>query len=161
MNTNIRKYWFLIALALCFVLLPLAGQLVPVQTSAGGQRSAMGAVRSQVTALKNATRTAPNFLSGGSGHGLLWQEFESLRSAFSGLLQTLNARQASDGANEFAELNGGLDIIQEAFSNYQNDVDSGRSPNRALDDLCQVLYQASGVWLQEFNKDCSRLRVGL
>ena len=160
MNINIRKYWYLLALALCFVLLPLAGQLVPVQTSAGAQRSAMGAVRSQVTALKNATRTAPNFTSGGSGHDLLWQQFQSLRSAFGELLQTLNSRQASDGANEFAELNGALDIIQEAFNNYQNDVDSGRSPNVALRDLCQVLYQASGVWLQEFNKDCSRLRVG-
>ena len=159
MKTNIRKYWFLSALAVCVALLPVAGQLVPVQTSAGAQRSAMGDVRSQVSALKNATRTAPNIVSGGDG--LLWQQFQYLRSAFSGLLQTLNARQASGGANEFAELNSGLDIIQEAFSNYQNDVDSGRSPNGALNDLCQVLYQSSGVWLQEFNKDCSRLRVGL
>ena len=159
MNINNRKYWFLSALALCLVLLPVAGQFVPVQTSAGAQRSAMGAVRAQASALKNATRTAPNIVSGGDG--LLWQQFQSLRSTFSGLLQTLNARQASDGANEFAELNSGLDIIQEAFSNYQNDVDSGRSPNGALNDLCQILYQASGVWLQEFNKDCSRLRVGL
>jgi hypothetical protein len=161
MNTNIPKYWSVIALALCFVLLPLAAQLMPVQTSAGAQRSAMGAVRSHVIALKNATRTAPNFASGGSGHDLLWQQFQFLRSGFGELLQTLNARQASDGANDFAELNGGLDILQEAFSNYQNDLDSGRSPNGALRDLCQILYQASGVWLQEFNKDCSRLRVGL
>jgi len=154
----IRRCWFLIVLSFCFVLPPLDGQLVPVQTSAGAQRSAMGTVRSQVGSLKNATRNAPNFVTG--GYDLVWEQFQFLRNAFSGLLTTLNPRQASDGANEWAELNSGLDIIQEAFNNYQNDVASGRSPNSAMDDLCQILYRASGLWLQEFNRDCSRLHVG-
>ena len=161
MNTAIRKhsnYTFLAVLALCFVLLPVAGQFVPVQTSAGGQRSAMGAVRSQVGALQNATRTARNFVTG--GYDVVWQQFDSLRNAFSDFLLSLSPRQTSDGANELAELNSGLHIIGEAFSNYQNDIESGRSPKAALDDLCQVLNQASRVWLQEFNKDCSRLHVG-
>jgi len=158
MKMTFRKHVFLAVLGLGIALLPVAGQLVPVQTSPSGQRSAMGAVQSQVSALQNATQSAPNFVTG--GYDMVWQQFQSLRNAFNGLAYSLSPQQAANGANEMAELSSGLDIIQEAFGNYQNDVASGRSPNAALDDMCQVLYQASGVWLQEFNQDCSRMGVG-
>ena len=61
---------------------------------------------------------------------------------------------------EIAELGAGLDIIQEAFTNYRDDLAAGRSPAVALNDLCQVLGKAASVWLQELNKDAARLRVG-
>lgn len=158
MKVTFRKSVSLVVLGLSLALLPVAGQLEPVQTSPGGQRTAMGAVRSQVTALRNATRSAPNFVNG--GYDTVWQHFQSLRNAFTGFTMTLSPRQAAMGANDIAELNAGLDVIQEAFGNYENDVASGRSPNVALGDMCQVLYQASAVWLREFNQDCSRLGVG-
>ena len=74
--------------------------------------------------------------------------------------QTLNPQQRAYGANAFAELDAGLDILQEAFTNFQNDVGAGRNPRSAFRDMCQVLRQASQVWAQQLNKDCSSLRVG-
>jgi len=158
MKNTLRKSSLAIALTLSFALLPVSGQFMPIQSSPGAQRSAMGAVRSQVGALQNATQTAPDYVTG--AYGLVYQQFQSLRGAFNGLTFTLNPQQAANGANEIAELSGGLDIIQEAFGNYQNDVASGRSPSAALLDMCQVLGQAAGVWLQEFNQDCSQMRLG-
>jgi hypothetical protein len=118
----------------------------------------LGEVRSQINWLLNATRTASNF--GANGYGNLWGQFQAVRNAYNTFKQSLNPRQLGEGANSFAELDAGLDIIQEAFTNYQNDVAAGRAANLALRDLCQVLREASQMWLQEFNKDCSRLRVG-
>jgi hypothetical protein len=128
-------------------------------TTPDAQRNALNAVRSQVNWLQNATRTAPSYY-GPQGYGTVWQQFQTLRAAYNGLKQTLNPQQVSQGANDFAELDAGLDIIQEAFANYQEAVSAGQPVNSALRDMCQVLGQASRVWLQELNKRCSRLRVG-
>ena len=139
---------------------PLRAQPWPpfsVPTTPAAQRNALNLVRSQVGWLQNATRTAPRT---GDGVGLLWQQFQSLRQAFTDFTATLNARQQSEGANELVELSGGLDIIQEAFTNYQDDVASGRSTYTALSDLGQVLSQAAAVWLQQLNGDASKLQVG-
>jgi hypothetical protein len=64
------------------------------------------------------------------------------------------------GANALAELDAGLDIINEAFTNYQNDVAAGREGRTALRDMCEVLREAVQVWAQELEKTSSRLRVG-
>jgi hypothetical protein len=66
----------------------------------------------------------------------------------------------AQGANDLAELDAGLGIIQEAFNNYQEAVAAGQNANSALRDMCQVLREASQVWLQELNNRCSKLRVG-
>jgi hypothetical protein len=125
-------------------------------TTANAQRNALSAVRSQVGWLQNATRSAPGY--GSQGAAMLWQQFQTLRSVYSGFTMTLNPQQAADGANEFAELAGGLNIIQEAFTNYQDDL--ARLVSVALNDLCLVLNQAAAVWLQELNQDCASLNVG-
>jgi len=122
------------------------------------QRNTLAAVRSQVNWLQNATRTAPNNVSG--GYGNVWQQFQALRAAYTGLTQTLNPQQLAQGANDFAELNAGLDIIQEAFTNCQEAVNAGQTQNAALRDMCQIIRQATQVWLQEFNNRCAKLRVG-
>jgi len=129
-----------------------------VPTTPGAQRNSLNTVRSQVRSLQNATQNAPNYVQ--SGYGMVWQQFQDLRGAYAGLKSTLTPNQLNYGANDFAELDAGLDILQEAFANYQDDVGAGRSPNWALRNMCQVLSQAAGVWLQEFNQDCNRLRVG-
>jgi len=66
----------------------------------------------------------------------------------------------SAGANQVAELDSGLDIIQEAFADYQNAVANGQSDSSAFANMKQVLNEAMGVWVQEFKKDCRQLRVG-
>ena len=59
-----------------------------------------------------------------------------------------------------AELDSGLDIIQEAFTDYQTAVANGQSDSSAFANMCQVLNEAMGVWGQEFKQDCRQLRVG-
>jgi hypothetical protein len=128
------------------------------QTTPDAQRNAMNNVQSQVNWVVNATRTASSFATGAAG--TVYQQFQNLRGAYVGFTSTLTPQQTANGANELAELSAGLDILQEAFTNYQDDLAGGRDPGAALRDMCQVLSQGAGVWLQEFKQDCSRLRVG-
>src|SRR5262249_39253499 len=123
------------------------------------QRNALNALRGQINWFQNVTRTAPNF--GEQGYGQVQGGFASLRGAYNGFKATLNERQQAQGANGLAELDGGLDIIQEAFANFQNDVAGGRPPDMALRDLCQVMREAVQVWGQEMNKYVSRLHIGM
>lgn len=127
-------------------------------TTPDAQRNALSVVRSQAGFLDNATRTAPNF--GAQGADNVWQQFQAFRGAYAALKQTLTPQQAAQGANALAELDAGLDIIQEAFPNYQDAVASGQPANAALREMCQVLRQTCALWMQECNKCCSRLRVG-
>jgi hypothetical protein len=150
--------WLVVGLA---TLLPLLGfaqwQMLP-PTTPDTQRNALNAVRSQVNWLQNATRTASSY--GANGVGSVWQHFQALRGSYAAFKQTLNPNQLAAGANSLAELDAGLDIIQEAFANYQDDVAAGQLAGSALRNMCQVLREGSSLWLQELNKTCSRLRVG-
>jgi hypothetical protein len=122
------------------------------------QRNAVNNLRSQLNWFQNATRTAPNF--GAQGYGQVHTQFDGIRGAYEGLKHTLSPRQLADGANALAELDAGLDIIQEAFANYENDVAAGRPATAALRDMCEVMRQATQLWAQELNKTCSRFRIG-
>jgi hypothetical protein len=130
----------------------------PPSNTPMAQRSALQAVQSQVTWFQNSTRTASNY--GDGGYGMVWQQFQALQGAYGAFKGTLTQSQLSSGANELAELDAGLAILQEAFTNYQQEVANGQSSASAFNNMSQVLYQASGVWLQEFNSDSNRLRVG-
>ena len=122
------------------------------------QRNSQRLVKSEVQWLQNATRTAPNYGTG--GYANVRAQFEKLCAVYSNFKQTLSPRQLDFGGNDLAELDAGLGIIQEAFSVYENDVANGRSISTALRSMCQVLSQASALWLQEFNRVCTRMRVG-
>jgi hypothetical protein len=125
------------------------------------QQNARSTVQSQVSWFQNSTRTASSYGGGGGqGYGLVWQQFQALQTTFNGFKATLTDQQISAGANELAELDAGLGILEEAFTNFQQEVADGQSSNAAFNDMCQVLYQASGVWVQEFNSACNRLQVG-
>jgi hypothetical protein len=121
------------------------------------QLTAMNDVLTQVNLLQNTTRTASNFPNAGFDN--VYHQFQILRSSYSTFTRTLTTSQTSNRANELAELAAGLDIIAEAFTNYQDDVANGRPPDIALNDMCQVLNEAAGVWLQEFNRVSSQLNV--
>jgi type II secretory pathway component PulM len=63
-------------------------------------------------------------------------------------------------ANQLAELDAGLDIIQEAFTDYQTAVANGQSSNTTPANLRQVLNKSIRIWTQELKQDCRQLRVG-
>jgi hypothetical protein len=139
-------------------LQPISGQWPGVPATPQSQRNALGAVRAQFGWVQNATQVAPNY--GAQGYGNVWQAFEGLRGSYSGFKSTLSPQQQAYGANQLAELDAGLDIIAEAFTNYQDDVSSGQPVGYALRNMCRAVRQACELWLQELNKTCSRLHVG-
>ena len=122
------------------------------------QRNSLNLVKGQVQWLQNATRTASNY--GAGGYDLVRSQFEKLRGAYGAFRRTLSPRQLEFGANELAELDAGLDIIQEAFMVFENDIANGRSNASALRSMCQVVGQAAPIWLKELNRVSARLRVG-
>ena len=89
------------------------------------QRNALNLLLNQVSWFQNATRTASSYTGG--GYGMLVQQFQAVRAQYSGLKSTLNPQQLASGANQLAELDAGLDIIQEAFTDYQTAVANGQS----------------------------------
>ena len=158
-NSNNRLLtWLLVSFTIALGFRTSAQWPFPPPTTPDSQRNALNALRSQINWLQSATRTAPNY--GNQGYATVWSQFDGLRAAYNGLKQTLNPGQLARGANSLAELDAGLDIIQEAFTNFQNDVSAGRPPNTALRDMCQVLRQGSTLWAKELHKVCSQLRVG-
>lgn len=153
------KGWAAIAwVSLLFVSHALAQWPFPPVTTPDAQRNAMSVVRSRIGWVENATKTAPNY--GPNGYANIWQQFQGLRAAYENFKQTLTPQQRAAGANSLAELDAGLDIIQEAFANYENDWAAGRSAAAALRDLCRVMRDGTRLWWHELNKTCASLRVG-
>jgi hypothetical protein len=130
----------------------------PTPNTPMAQQNAQRTVQSQVNWFQNRTQSASNY--GGGGYGMVWQQFQTLQGAYNAFKATLSPQQLSSGANKLAELDAGLGILEEAFTNYTQDVADGQSSASAFNNMCQVLYRASGVWLQEFNSVCNRLQVG-
>jgi hypothetical protein len=159
-----KKYQLSIGLLSIIILATLSSQPVSgqwpfgVPTTPQAQRNAVSALRSQFGWLENATRVVPT--QGAVGYANVWETFQGLRQAYNAVKSTLNPQQAAYGANQLAELDAGLDIIQEAFSNYQEDLASGRPPGPALRDMSRVVRQGSGLWMSEFNKTCTQLHIG-
>jgi hypothetical protein len=121
------------------------------------QRNALNFLRSQVDWFRTATQNAPRF--GTERYGMVWNRFLSVRSAFNAFQRTLTPVQLRAAANELAELEAGLDIIQEGFVDYQQDVGSGRVANAAFRSMSQALDQAAGVWLQELDRVARLLQI--
>ena len=128
-----------------------------IPTTPQAQRNALNKVRSRVNWLQNATRTAGNF---NDNVGKIWREVQTLRAAFNAFTMTLNPQQRANGANELAELRAGIDILESAFTNYNNDVAGGRSENAAFAELTQVMRQGARFWQQELDRVSARLLVG-
>jgi hypothetical protein len=121
------------------------------------QRNALNSVRSQVGWFRNATQNAPRFATG--GYGMALHEFQLVRNAYWAFKTTLTPGQLAAAANELAELDAGLEIIEEAFGHYQLDVAAGRPADAALKSMCLALDQAAGVWLQELDRVTTILRI--
>jgi hypothetical protein len=127
-------------------------------TTPMAQRNALNLVVNQVNWFQNATRTASAY--SGGGYGMLVQQFQAVPAQYSALKNTLSPQQLNSGANQLAELDSGLDIIQEAFTDYQTAVANGQSASSAFANMAKVLNEAMGVWVQELRQDCQQLRVG-
>jgi hypothetical protein len=153
-----KSFWLIVPIALVSLLALAQPPGFPSVTTPTAQRNALATVRSQVDWLQNATRTASSYATGSAD--LLSQRFQAVRGAYAAFKTTLTPQQLDNGANEFAELDAGLNIIEEAFSNYQQDVAAGQSASTALRNLSRALNDASVVWLKELETDARHLQVG-
>jgi hypothetical protein len=136
-------------------------QFVPLpsaQTTPMSQRNAMNLVLNQVRWFQNGCGTASSYAGG--GFGMLQQQFQAVRDQWNNFKTTLNPQQANIGANQIADLDSGLDIIAEAFTDYQTAVGNGQSAMSAYNNMRQVLNQAMRVWNDEFKQTCNQMRVG-
>ena len=161
-HTMSRAILLALMVTLCFLPAPHSpAQLVPLapaQSTPMAQRNAMNLVLNQIRWFQNSCGSAGSYAGG--GFGILQQQFQAVRDQYSNFKTTLNAYQANTGGNQIAELDAGLDIIQEAFADYQTSVANGQSPNSAYSNLRQVLSQAMRVWSDQFKQTCNQLRVG-
>jgi hypothetical protein len=128
----------------------------PPQTTPMAQNNARNLVLNQIKLCQNSTR-ASSYMN---GYGLLSQQFQEVRNQYAGFKATLTPWQSGYGGNRLAELDAGLDIIQEAFTDYQAAVTNGQSPSRAFNNLKQVLNRALDAWAHEFKQVCSQVRAG-
>ena len=83
-----------------------------------------------------------------------------MTSQYDGFKSTLAPQQLASSANQLAELDAGLDLIQQAFTDYQTAVANGQSSNTASANLRQVLNEAIRIWTQELKRGRRQLRVG-
>ena len=127
-------------------------------TNSMAQHNALNLLLNQVNWFRNAARSASS--NPGGGYGLLVQQFQAVRDQYNGFKGTLTPQQLSSSANQLAELDAGLDIIQQAFTDYQTAVANGQSINTASANLRKVLKEAIRVWTQKLKQDGRQLRVG-
>ncbi len=132
--------------------------LPPAQTTPMAQRNAMNLVQNQMRWFQNACGTASSYVGGGAP--LLQQQFQAVCGQYANFKSTLTPQQLNSGANMVAELDAGLEIIQEAFGDYDTAIANGQSPASAYSNLRQVLSQAMRVWSDQFRRDCGQIRVG-
>lgn len=122
------------------------------------QRNDMQNVQIQTRSLRNACNTASNDAS--DPYQYVLYNFNSMRAQYNLFRNTMNAAQVSRAANEWAELDAGLDVLAEAFSDYQEQTPPGTFNVSAFRNMCAVLGQAAGVWLTEFNDAVGRSQIG-
>jgi hypothetical protein len=133
--------------------LPIAPPTNPM-----AQHNALNLLLNQVSWFRNAARIASS--NPGGGYGLLVQQFQAVRDQYNGFKSTLTPQQLASSANQLAELDAGLEIIQQAFTDYQTAVANGQSINTAFANMRKVLKEAIRIWTQKLKQNRRQLRVG-
>ena len=157
-----RPPWLALLLSFALAWTGVVGaqaQWLEAATTPTAQRNALSLVLNQVSWFQNSTRTATSY-AGGAGYGLLLQQFHAVRDQYTLLKGTLTPQQLASADNPLAELDGGLDIIQQAFTDYRIQAGNGQPSYTALANMSRVLNEALGVWVQQLKQDCRRLQVG-
>jgi hypothetical protein len=122
------------------------------------QRQLLNQLQRQLEMLNDATASARNFNT--NPDVMLWNHFDGVRVGFQMLKNSLAPAQLQRGANDLADLDAGLEIIAEAFPNFHEDLNNGRSPQVALRTLSQVLRDAMKLWGQQLNQVARRIQIG-
>ena len=94
-----------------------------------------------------------------------WTDYQNLQFQFQGLRATFNVLgelvlqlQNPRAANAVAELDAGLNIIAEAFTPIQQEIQAGMLNRDTVVRTCRVLDQVLGEWDRELKRNSSRLQ---
>ena len=94
----------------------------------------------------------------------LWTDYQNLEVQFQNLRATFNAvgelalqLQSPRAANAAAELQAGLDIISEAFTPVQQEIQASTLNRDTVLRMCEVLNEALMEWQKELKRCSSRL----
>ena len=134
------------------------GDPLAAPTTLDAQRNALNNVRTQVKFFAKSTRTAQNLATG--ANEMVWEKLQAVRGAFTSFRATLNPQELVAGANELAELDDGLGVMQAALSNNPEIMNAGTSSPMALRNTWRALDRSAKAWLLQFNKDSARIRSG-
>jgi len=88
---------------------------------------------------------------------LLEIQFQNLRTTFRAVAELALQLQTARAANAAAELEGGLNIISEAFAPVQQEMQAGTLNRDSVVRMCQVLNEALLEWQKELKRCSSRL----
>ncbi len=123
------------------------------------QRISLLPLQNQIAQFQRTCRRAPGYFKNG-GYDMLRNEFQALRTSYSAFKDTLSPNQLYEGANDLAELDSALDIIQESFTNYQKESANTLAPSATFGNLANVLSRSVKVWSQQLETVYYRL-VGI
>ena len=94
----------------------------------------------------------------------LWNDYKNLEIQFQNLRTTFHAvaelalqLQSARAANAAAELEAGLNIISEAFTPMQQDIQAGTFNPDTIQRMCGALNEALLEWQKELKRCSSRL----
>jgi hypothetical protein len=94
-----------------------------------------------------------------------WTDYQNLQFQFQGLRATFNVLgelvlqlQNPRAANAVAELDAGLNIIAEAFTPIQQEIQAGMVNRDTVVRTCRVLDQVLTEWDRELKKNSPRLQ---
>jgi hypothetical protein len=84
-------------------------------------------------------------------------QFQNLRATFNQLAGLVPQLQSARAANAVAELDAGLNIIAEAFTPVQQEIQAGMLNRDTVVRMCQLLKETLDLWQRELKKDSARL----
>lgn len=110
-----------------------------------GHRASLVPLQMQLEEFQKTCRRAPGYYNQG-GYEMLRKQFQVVRSTYASFKDTLGPNQLYEGANDLAELDAGLDVIEESFTSYQKERKNTFPASAGFDSLCNVLSRSVKAW---------------
>jgi hypothetical protein len=156
-SRNVLAALVMLSLTAWFDPQPAAAQSYGYRPYPYGPRITLVPLQRQLDQFQRTCRMAPGYYTQG-GYDMVWQQFQALRSTYAAFQEALSPNQAYEGGNDLADLDAGLDIIQKAFTRYQNNRAATYPASASFDSLCKVLSRSVTVWSLELQEVFNRLR---
>jgi hypothetical protein len=157
LSRNVLAALVMLSLTAWFAPQPAAAQTYGYWPYPYGPRMTLLPLQTQIDQFQRTCRLAPGYYTQG-GYDMVWKQFQTLRSTYAAFKNSLSPPQVYEGGNDLADLDAGLDIIEKAFTRYQNTPAVIYPASASFDSLCNVLSRSVTVWSRELQEVFGRLR---